>query len=149
MLVAKSGIERLTFDYLGLAEGGREAIQGRDGWRHVLETEGVLATADFLYRKAGLTLAFSILGSVAFCLLFAAAGVGLVATFLNRDSYTSHQRLAFLAAASLIIYVVVFSQAVDAVQSRHRAPAEAPLVLFATIGVAGVWRKVNDRRRPA
>jgi hypothetical protein len=144
IFASKSGIERVTFDYLGMSSAGRSAIQDpQTGWRFQLETNGVLHTLRFLYENAGAVLIISIGGALLFTLLFMLALVGLVSVIVNRNTLKVRQQLAFALVAALPVYMLLFSQVVDAVQSRHRGPAEAALVIFAVIGV----RTLTNLRR--
>ena len=59
------------------------------------------------------------------------------------------QRAAIWLLLAFPLYLFFTSQVVDAVQSRHRAPAEAALVLLAVAGARALMlrraaRKAND-----
>jgi len=144
VFASKSGIERVTFDYLGMSSSGRSVIQDPlTGWRFQLETNGVLHTLRFLYENAGAVLIISIAGALLFTLLFVLALVGLIGVVVNRSALTVRQQMAFALVAALPVYMLLFSQVVDAVQSRHRGPAEAALLIFAIIGIRTL---INLRR---
>ena len=130
----KSGIERVTLDYLDLFPDARKALQQSDGgWRTSLEQRGALATlAGLLGAQPGLVLS-SALASVLFTLLMALAAYGAVVSLARRE---------WLLLTLFVLYVAATAQVVDAAQSRHRAPAEFALCLLAVAG----WRALQSRK---
>lgn len=132
----KSGIERITLDYLDLYPRMRGALQDSDrGWRAELESNGpVGALLPLLRAEPGLMLS-SALGALLFTAVVALAAVGTFAALLRG-------RRELLILAAFVLYVGATAQAVDAAQSRHRAPAEFALCLLAAAG----WRVLRARR---
>jgi len=130
----KSGIERVTLDYLDLFPDARKALQQSDGgWRTSLEQRGALATlTGLLGAQPGLVLS-SALASVLFTLLMALAVYGAAVSLPRRE---------WLLLALFVLYVAATAQVVDAAQSRHRAPAEFALCLLAVAG----WRALQTRK---
>ncbi|HET7198211.1 MAG TPA: hypothetical protein VFI86_06055, partial [Burkholderiales bacterium] len=135
-LCCKSGIERVTLDYLDLFPEARGRLQASDGgWRSALEQRGFGgALAGLLSAQPALVLS-SALAAVLFTGLMALALGGALALRRNREA----MRLALF-----VLYVFATAQAVDAAQSRHRAPAEFALCVLALAG----WAALERRRRP-
>ena len=131
-LGAKSGIERLVLDYFDLFPGSRAALQdSREGWRAQLEQQGVRAAFMELWRtQAGLM----VVSSAAAALFAVGMLLALVGAFswLRRDR-RSERRLKLLFIA-FVLYIFATAQAIDAAQSRHRAPVEFALCLLAVAG---------------
>jgi hypothetical protein len=138
VIVFKSGIERLTLDYLDLFPESRKALQQSDGgWRSSLEQQGAEATFTQLLRAhAGLVLS-SVAGAIAFTLLLAIALHGAI---------VSRGRPNWLLLSVFVVYVAATAQAVDAAQSRHRAPAEFALCLLAVLGWSTLSMREKRRR---
>ena len=82
-----------------------------------------------------------VLSSAASALLFtglmALAVYGALALRRNREA---------LLLALFVLYVFATAQAVDAAQSRHRAPAEFALCVLAVAGWAALRRRRRDGR---
>jgi hypothetical protein len=129
-LGVKSGVERLTIDYLDLFPASRALQDADSGWRAQVEREGLGKAMLGLWRTQSGLLAAS--GSAA--LLFVAfMGLALWGSFTrNRER---------LLLATFVLYVFFTAQAVDAAQSRHRAPAEFALCLLAVAG----WQRLRAR----
>jgi hypothetical protein len=142
-LAGKSGIERITLDYLDLFPQARRALQDSDqGWRADLESEGAARTFLRLLREQPGLVASSALASLVFAAFMLLAALGAVAA--ARDP--ARQR-ALLLLAGFVLYVGVTAQAVDAAQSRHRAPAEFALCVLALAGWSACrsWRTAGRR----
>jgi hypothetical protein len=144
-LTAKSGIERLTLDYLDLFPEARNSIQDSDaGWRVQLEKNGLKAAALQLYaEQPGLVLT-SALAAVFFLAFMALALAG--AWCWARDAYGARTaddagKALRLLMIGFVAYIFITAQVVDAAQSRHRAPAEFALCVLAVAG----WLRM---RRP-
>lgn len=131
----KSGIERLTLDYLELFPQSRAALQASEGgWRSAVEREGWVAALSALLRaQPGLVLS-SALAAVVFAGFLALAVLGAAALRRSREA---------LLLSLFVLYVFATAQAVDAAQSRHRAPAEFALCVLAVAG----WAALQRRRR--
>jgi hypothetical protein len=134
VMVFKSGIERVTLDYLDLFPQSRDALQQSEGgWRTSLEEEGALATLAALLRaQPGLVLS-SALAAAVFTLFMVLALYGALMSARKRE---------WLLLALFVLYVGATAQAVDAAHSRHRAPAEFALCLLAAAG----WAALKDRK---
>ncbi|MFO7305921.1 MAG: glycosyltransferase family 39 protein [Gammaproteobacteria bacterium] len=136
----KSGIERVTIDYLALHSDANSLQDPRHGWRRHLEARGTLATVRYLSNTLGVVFIVSIVGAILMAGLLLLTLFGAVHLFRHRRKLTLPQRLTSTLLVLLIPYVFVFSQVIDAMQSRHRAPAEFAIVLLATVG-ASAWRR--------
>lgn len=153
MFVVKSGLERIPIDYLEVNRESRAELQDdRSGWRFVMETQGVGQALGYLWRSQGPVLATSLVGAVLMLLLFGLALLGGVIGLKGVNGLgpaARQQGLAELALSRLtagmlvavVLYILLLSQAVDAVQSRHRAPAEFALVLLAASGATWLARR--------
>jgi hypothetical protein len=132
IFVGKSGIERLVVDYAEVNQENRGELQDtRSGWRRRLEKQGVGATLRYLWQSHGAILAVSIVSSVVTILWIGLAVIGSWCLLSNSSKLNIVQRFTAMLLVSLPLYILVFTQIVNAMQSRHRAPAEAALVLLA------------------
>jgi hypothetical protein len=136
----KSGIERLVLDYLDLFPGSRGELQSSEsGWRARVEQRGALATfGELLRAQPGLVLISA--GSAALFVAFVALAVAGILCAGAAQSAAARRRRWLLAA--FVLYTIATAQAVDAAQSRHRAPAEFALSLLAVAG----WTALRARR---
>lgn len=130
MLFFKSGIERVTVDYL-------ELFPSQAGRRRQLEHHGAAATLRALAAEAPLFLLLSLLGAAAFGALTVLALRGAFAPAADAKLR--------LALAALVVYVFVTAQAADAATSRHRAPAEFALCLLAALAIASRKKAPHGR----
>jgi hypothetical protein len=136
-LAAKSGIERLAIDYLDLFPRSRVALQdSQSGWRAQIEQKGLAQALLGLWQaQAGLLLVSGVAAAL-FVAFMALAVVGAFSTDRAR-----------LLLAGFALYIFFTAQAVDAAQSRHRAPAEFALCLLAVAGWQR-WRASAAARIP-
>ena len=130
----KSGIERVTLDYLDLFPASRALQKADGGWRESLEQRGVLATFAELVRTQPWLIGSSALAALAFTAFMALALYGAVTTRRSRE---------WLLLTLFVLYVAATAQLVDRAQSRHRAPAEFALCLLAAAG----WAALRARRQ--
>jgi len=142
---AKSGVERLTIDYLQLQPRAGSIQHADNGWRQQLEQHGWGYTIRYLWNALGAVLAISIIGALAIAALFALASVGALhfvrRFFVERGGYT----LIGVMLASIVAYIFAFSQVLNAMQSRQRAPAEFAVVLLAMTGLVVVRKWLAQR----
>ena len=132
-LGVKSGIERLTLDYLNLFPEVRKSLQAANGgWRANVEKRGALATFTDMVRTQPGLISTSAAASLAFVAFMALALAGVFALRRNREA---------LLLAAFVVYIFATAQAVDAAQSRHRAPAEFALCVLAVAGWASLVRR--------
>ncbi len=133
-LGVKSGIERLALDYLDAFPQTRLSLQdSSDGWRARVEQQGFFhAFAALAASQPGVILV-SGLGALLFIVFM---GFAVAGAWGGR-----HQRQLMLMAA-FVVYIFVTAQAVDAAQSRHRAPAEFALAILAVAG----WLHLRNRK---
>lgn len=133
----KSGVERVSIDYLGLGGAQQHELQNSSaGWRARLEQQGIVATTQYLWQTQGMVLMISVIGAGLMALFSLLSLFGLYSVYASRASFSVEQRVAAGLIAALPVYILVFSQLVDAMQSRHRAPAEAAMVLLAAYGLS-------------
>lgn len=131
---AKSGIERITIDYLHLRAGEDTVQDTNDGWRQQLERHGWQYTATYLWQHLGAVLLISVAGALVMAALFGLAAVGAL-HFLHRLWLArTPQALIGTLLVGVIAYTFMFGQVLNAMQSRHRAPAEFAVVLLAATG---------------
>jgi hypothetical protein len=135
IFVAKSGIERIPIDYFEFNREVRKEMQdARSGWQSHFEKEGVIAALRYLLRIQGLTLLISLAGSLVMILLMGLAISGAWHLLSEYSGQLLSQRFTAMLLICLPLYILIFSQVIEFVQSRHRAPAEAALVLLAVLG---------------
>lgn len=128
-MTVKSGVERLVLDYLDLFPASRAAIQDTgEGWRAQVERHGPVAALKALFLKQPGLIAISAFFSLLFVVLLAFSVLGATARPL-------------LLPAGFAVYIFLTAQAIDAAQSRHRAPAEFALCLLAVAG----WQRLRRR----
>lgn len=138
----KSGIERVTIDYLSANIENRPLIQNRySGWRSRLEKEGVGAAIDYLWKTQGIVLITSVFGALLMVMFSLAGCYGAKELLNDRTHMDLSQRFIAVLLIALPIYIFVISQLVDALQSRHRAPAEAALMILSVYGVSNVIKR--------
>ena len=130
----KSGIERLVLDYLYLYPAERSELKvAETGWRSRVDSGGAGALLE-LARQQPVLIATATTGALAFTLLM------LFAVYGAARWARSPERLALVA---FVIYIFATTQAVDAAQSRLRAPAEFAICLLAIAG----WQALKRRAR--
>ena len=146
----KSGVEKVTIDYLGGGDSFANLKQDDGGgWRRRLQRDGPIATGVFLWRQLGIVLVISALGAafMAAWLLFAVLGG---ARLLRQATRLPREHLLTAGLLTLLpIYIFGVSQIIDVPQSRHRAPAEFALVVLGTYGAALFWKWLKARRAGA
>lgn len=141
----KSGVEKLTVDYLDGLGGEKSAFTSKEsGWRLQAARLGPVGGALFILQRSPWLLVSSGLGVLAMALLDLLALLGAVVVIRQRGPpAVLSMRMAVLA---LPAYVFAFSQVVDMMQSRHRAPADFALVLLAMLGGAAARAAWRSRR---
>lgn len=146
VMIGKSGVERLTIDYFEMNKQSRADLQNDSddtGWRVKWERQGPLAAIRYLWATQGTVLIISLISSLLVVIMMLLAVTGGWSLVHDNPAKTSGSRHAIAwLLAGLSIYILVFSQVITAVQSRHRSPAESSLVLLAVIGGA----RLIDRR---
>ncbi len=144
IFVGKSGIERISIDYLEINIDARSELQdSHRGWRPRLEKEGVTAAIVYLWKTQGAVFVISIVGSILIFMIVSLAAFGGF-KIIRRHGRAYGEHSVHLLLIALPLYILLFSQVVDAVQSRHRAPAEAAIVLLFAIGIARIKEKKGN-----
>lgn len=143
VFVGKSGIEKLTIDYFGLESSLRNELQNPGaGWRYQLEAAGVLATMKDLLTRAPSLVITSFLGAGGMLALWCFYAVGAYQIVrMKRTGRDLDARSMLLLLTLFPLYVFAISQAVDAMQSRHRAPVEFALCAIAAVGLESLLAK--------
>lgn len=146
----KSGVERVTIDYLALSSRAHtNALQDPErGWRRQLEEHGPIQTARTLSKTLGPVFFISVAGAALMLCLVVFAAIGTLPFLAQWRDVRTPRVAAGLLLATLVIYTFWFSQVINAVQSRHRAPAEFALVLLAVVGWC-TWRERRMRKPSA
>lgn len=143
----KSGIERLVMDKFDWFAASRAGLQDpAKGWRARVESRGPLAVAlEILREEPGLMLVSG--GAAALFVAFMALALLGAWDWMRRPAAAGSEarRMRWLLLA-FVVYVFATAQAVDAAQSRHRAPAEFALAMLA---VAGWLRLRQKKKRPS
>lgn len=136
----KSGIERVTIDYLAARPGARAVQNPNGGWRQQLERRGPIATLDYLWRTLGPVLLVSLAGVAAMIALVVLACMGALQFIRRCHDIRNPATLLGLVLIAIVLYTFAFAQVVNAVQSRQRAPVEFAFVLLAVAGFSA-WRE--------
>ena len=137
----KSGINRLTLDYFSYKNKSREAIQNpKSGYRHIWDTQGFIAALKFVLARAPLITIITLTGSVIYALFFMFALKGAVHIWIRKKLLRTEQNVLLILIGLFPIYVFTVSQIVDAMQSRHRSPAEFAICIFAAFGIFSLSR---------
>lgn len=147
VFIAKSGINRLILDYFYLFPELRKEIRnGKKGWRTKWEQQGFLATVIYYFQKNSLLILITCFGLIVFFvfMLFSACGAYFVGrqNLFRKDSKNSRCIAAILILFPCYIFTV--SQFVDAMQSRHRAPAEFALCILFSVAYYQISNYVKD-----
>lgn len=134
VFAGKSSANRLLLDYLNVFPRARNELQrSATGWRKHWEARGFTDTAIYLMTQYPLLIAVNVCAAVA-CLSFMVLTVIGGGLMISRLPWVCvNQKVTRLLILTFPFYVFLASQVVNAMQSRHRAPAEFALcVLFAT-----------------
>jgi hypothetical protein len=102
---------------------------------------------DMSKRDPGLVLV-AVAGAVLFAGLMLLAGAGALAWLREKGAGAAAVRMRGLRLLIVLfpLYIVATAQAVDAAQSRHRAPAEFALCLLAMAGLPTLRRLSSNLR---
>jgi hypothetical protein len=133
----KSGIERLTVDYLGSDEQYKALTSVTSGWREHLDYSGPMATLRYAWGVTGPKLLLSFAGSALWIAILMLALYGAVALVRQLRARTMEPatRVAAIILITLPVYLFAFSLVVMSVRSGHRAAAEFALVILAVYGL--------------
>jgi hypothetical protein len=136
----KSGIERITLDYLGLLNE-KDRIETQRAAQDV-RTKGALGAAQLYFKRYPAVVATSLLAALAFGVItfsYLAGAVDAVLGFLKH--LTEDRRLMLALLAIFPPYLFAASLVVSSMQSRHRAAAEFAMLILAGNGllVCGRW----------
>jgi len=134
VFLGKSGINRIGFSYIDAFEKTRKEMKDPDtGWRRMWQKKGTIFTILWLMKNYPVILAISLLGSTLFVALIGLSAIGAIKAIVM-ERRKSRERLVFFGLMVFFgIYVFSVSQVVDEMQSRHRAPVEFIICVFAAI----------------
>jgi hypothetical protein len=148
----KSGIERITLDYLGLIpeDERRETQYARPGspkgWAQVFRDKGAVGAAKFYLERYPVVVGTSLLATLAFGMLTFAYMVGAIDALISLMKHKSEDGNPMLALLAIFpIYLFAASSVVSSMQSRHRAAAEFAMLIVAGNGWRA-WRRWLARR---
>ncbi|MGH8217362.1 MAG: glycosyltransferase family 39 protein [Steroidobacteraceae bacterium] len=147
----KSGIEKITIDYLPLVSAqGRHAITSAGGgWAQQVGKQGVVRAAREYLASYPLVLSISIAAMLAFTALMAFYVRGLLDAVLamwRGPGKKAASRTALLALLGIFpLYLFVASSVGGGMESRHRAAAEFAIAIVAVRG----WQLWRSRRAHA
>lgn len=144
----KSGVERITLDYLGLLPE-KERIETQlahpgsaRGWAQVVRSRGVLAATELYLAKYPLIIGTSLLAALAFGVVTLLYLAGAVDALLGLLKHTFDERRLMLALFAIFpLYLFAASSVVSSMQSRHRAAAEFAMLIVAGNGLRA-WKRV-------
>lgn len=138
--VAKSGIEKLTIDYLDLAPDIQEMANKPYDWRSQLYSNGIGSTLRVMLGEHPVLILASLIGSLLAVALWLVAGLGALYS-LKDTAYTLQQRTFIAMLGVFPLYVLAVSLWTGGLQTRHRAPAEFALSILAVLG----WMELRQR----
>jgi 4-amino-4-deoxy-L-arabinose transferase-like glycosyltransferase len=136
-LAAKSGMSRLTIDYLDLAPRDADQIQSwGHGWRANWESRGLVAAIQAVRSHSPAIVIPELIGAILFSALFSCSLLGIlfVGQLVKTGSISNERKAGFLLLTLLIVCVFATSQVGDAAQSRLRYPAEFAICILAVFG---------------
>jgi 4-amino-4-deoxy-L-arabinose transferase-like glycosyltransferase len=135
----KSGVNQFTLSYLdGYEEAMSTLRKGENNWRKQWERRGLIPTIAWITGKYPVLLIVSIFGSLLFFILLVYSIVGGIRLvhIANRGADAAGKRSYVWSMIIFIIYIFSVSLVVNAMQSRHRAPFEFILCIFAAVGIS-------------
>lgn len=146
---SKSGVERLTIDYLDTPVAAKDHLQDYDtGWRRRWDRDGAISALRYLWTATGpVLLLMSITGAIAMLTISGLAFIGAGNFLTSTDAIAENSRLARMMICSLPAYTLLFSQVVPAVSSRHRAPSEFAFAILSVAGWLTLRQFIGTRRR--
>lgn len=149
----KSGIERVTLDYLGLLpeqeriETQRAHAGSSRGWAQEVRKRGALAATQFYLAKYPVVVGASLLAALAFGIVTLFYVAGAVDALIGLLKHTVDDRRLILALLAVFpLYLFAASSVVSSMQSRHRAAAEFAMLIVAGNGLR-VWKRWGQRYR--
>ena len=147
---AKSGVNRLVLDYFYLFPEPKKEIQDSNkGWRTKLEQQGFLATFIFYFQENSLLILITCFGLIVFfvLMLFSVCGAYcVVRQYLFNNNFKNY-RCVYAILILFPCYIFAVSQFVDAMQSRHRAPAEFVLCVLFSVAFYQTFNFVKTIRK--
>ncbi len=149
----KSGIERVTLDYLGLLseqeriETQRAHTGSSRGWAQEVRRRGALAAAQSYFAKYPVVVGASLLAALAFAIVTLFYVVGAVDALAGLLKHSVDDRRLILALLAVFpLYLFAASSVVSSMQSRHRAAAEFAMLIVAGNGLQA-WKRRSRRYR--
>jgi hypothetical protein len=149
----KSGIERITLDYLGLLpeqeriETQRAHVGSSRGWAQEVRRRGALAATEFYLAKYPVVVGASLLSALAFGIVTLIYAAGALDALVGLIKHTVDDRRLILALLAVFPpYLFAASSVVSSMQSRHRAAAEFAMLIVAGNGLR-VWKRWRKRYR--
>lgn len=137
----KSGMERVVIDYVEAPGDVRDTLQEEGGgWRSRLERTGPVGLLRWLIKEHPTILIPSAIGAACFAALWLGAMYGIFRLVSQWRRLRRPVRSVWVIVALFPVYLFMVSQVVDAMQSRHRAPAEFAICLFAAMALQRLWR---------
>jgi len=137
----KSGVNRIVLDYFDSLRNARGDLQHwTRGWRRTWEEEGAFNTLTTVAQKYPFILLITVTGSVLWMGFLFLALLGALHTVRRFDTIPLGERTFHILLMLFPVYLFFASHAVNAMQSRHRAPAEFALCIFVALAIHG-WIK--------
>jgi AMP-binding enzyme/Dolichyl-phosphate-mannose-protein mannosyltransferase len=142
MYFAKSGVEKVTVDYLDLAPDVQELVNKPYDWRDLLYSQGVIGAFKIMVAKHPALILTSLTGTILTVLFWIFAEVGTLCV-LSNNAYTLQQRAFIAMLGAFPFYIVGVSLVGAEMQSRHRAPAEFALCVLAVLGWTALMQRIS------
>jgi hypothetical protein len=151
LFFTKSGVEKITVDYLDLAGKRRDVLQdNQNGWHQTFERIGLWATLKQLFGEMPVVIAISLLGGIAIAVMWGGALAGMVAVFapVGRRLWPPEARIALSSQVALIVYIFAVSTTAYMFTSRYRAPVEFAVCTFFACAWHAIGAVNAERRLP-
>jgi 4-amino-4-deoxy-L-arabinose transferase-like glycosyltransferase len=139
---AKSGVEKVTIDYLDLAPDVQELVNRPFDWRDQLNSQGMIGSLKGMLVQHPRLILLSLTSVIFIVLLWTLAEVGVIFA-IKGNTYTAQQRTFIAMLGVFPFYVLAISLWTGGLQTRHRAPAEFALCVMAVLGWSELRRRIS------
>ena len=139
----KTGINRLLVDFLKITPQSTE--NPTKSWRKVFDKEGAWYTLTFFAKEYPILIAFNIVSSLLFLPLILLSVGGSIKILLDKG-VSPIIKLSISLLLLLLAYLFLISQVVEAIQSRHRSPAEFAIVFLFVLSLWYIRGSINKNR---
>ncbi len=140
----KSGISRVSPDYLGDVEARKSFRHWRGEW----EKHGLFYSMKSLGKNHPKSMSFAIFGTILFIPFMVGSLFGGLQSIKTYKQFSPPEQTLYILLLLFPVYLFFASQAANSMQSRHRAPAEFILCFFAALAFHQ-WYKMRGKSKMA